>query len=71
VDVDIALDAAARGRRLTSWPSLKTDLQDVGAQWVDEPVVVAQKVVTSRKPEHIPAFNRGTVELFALTAERR
>jgi protease I len=55
----------ARGRRLTSWPSLKTDLQNAGANWVDEPVVVDEKLVTSRKPDDIPAFNRGMLELFA------
>ena len=50
---------AARGRRLTSWPSLKTDLKNAGAEWVDQEVVVDQGLVTSRKPDDIPAFNRG------------
>ena len=56
---------AARGHRLTSWPSLKTDLQNAGAQWVDEEVVVDGKLVTSRKPDDLPAFNREIVRVFA------
>jgi protease I len=56
---------AARGRRLTSWPSLKTDLQNAGATWVDEEVVTDQGLVTSRKPDDIPAFNRAAIDLFA------
>ena len=56
---------AARGRRLTSWPSLKTDLQNAGAEWVDQEVVVDQGVVTSRKPDDIPAFNPEVIKLFA------
>lgn len=56
---------AARGRRLTSWPSLKTDLQNAGAEWVDQEVVVDQGLVTSRKPDDIPAFNREAINLFA------
>jgi len=56
---------AARGRRMTSWPSLKTDLRNAGAQWVDEQVVVDGNLVTSRKPDDIPAFNREMIGLFA------
>ena len=56
---------AARGRRLTSWPSLKTDLKNAGAEWVDQEVVVDQGLVTSRKPDDIPAFNPGMIKLFA------
>ena len=56
---------AARGRRLTSWPSLKTDLENAGAEWVDQEVVVDQGLVTSRKPDDIPAFNREMIKLFA------
>ena len=48
----------ARGHRMTSWPSLRTDLTNAGAEWVDEEVVVDGKLVTSRKPDDIPAFNR-------------
>ena len=56
---------AARGRRLTSWPSLKTDLKNAGAEWVDQEVVVDQGLVTSRKPDDIPAFNPEVIKLFA------
>lgn len=56
---------AARGRRLTSWPSLRTDLRNAGADWVDEQVVVDGNLVTSRKPDDIPAFNRAVITLFA------
>ena len=55
---------AARGRRLTSWPSLKTDLENAGAEWVDQEVVVDQGLVTSRKPDDIPAFNPEMIKLF-------
>ncbi|HET8665352.1 MAG TPA: type 1 glutamine amidotransferase domain-containing protein [Nocardioides sp.] len=54
-----------RGKRLTSWPSLKTDLRNAGAEWVDEEVVVDGKLVTSRKPDDLPAFNDAMIELFA------
>lgn len=50
------------GRRITSWPSLKTDLINAGAEWVDEEVVVDKGLVSSRKPDDIPAFNRKLVE---------
>lgn len=56
---------AARGKRMTSWPSLKTDLRNAGAEWVDEEVVVDGNLVTSRKPDDIPAFNREMIALFA------
>ena len=55
----------ARGRRLTSWPSLKTDLKNAGAEWVDQEVVVDHGLVTSRKPDDIPAFNPQMIKLFA------
>lgn len=55
---------AARGRRLTSWPSLKTDLRNAGADWVDQDVVVDRNLVTSRKPDDLPAFNPKMIELF-------
>jgi protease I len=61
---------AARGRRLTSWPSLKTDLENAGAGWVDRDVVIDQGLVTSRKPDDIPAFNRETIALFATARGR-
>jgi protease I len=56
---------AVKGRRVTSWPSLKTDLTNAGASWVDEEVVVDRGLVTSRKPDDIPAFNRKMIEEFA------
>ena len=56
---------AARGRRMTSWPSLRTDLKNAGAEWVDQEVVVSDKLVTSRKPDDIPAFNREMIALFS------
>lgn len=54
-----------KGRRITSWPSLKTDLQNAGAQWVDEEVVTDRGLVSSRKPDDIPAFTRKLVEEIA------
>jgi protease I len=54
-----------RGRKLTSWPSLRADLENAGAHWVDEQVVVDQGLVTSRKPDDLPAFNRRMIEEFA------
>lgn len=56
---------AVRGRTITSWPSLKTDLFNAGAKWVNEEVVVDNGIVTSRKPDDIPAFNRKMIEEFA------
>ena len=54
-----------KGKTLTSWPSLKTDLLNAGANWVDEEVVVDQGLVTSRTPDDLPAFNDKIVEEFA------
>ena len=45
-----------RGRRMTSWPSLQTDLQNAGATWVDEELVIDQNLITSRNPDDLPAF---------------
>lgn len=56
---------AARGRRITSWPSLKTDLMNAGANWVDQEAVVDRGLVTSRSPHDIPAFNREAIKLFS------
>lgn len=53
-----------KGKTMTSWPSLKTDLTNAGAKWVDEQVVVDGSLVTSRKPDDIPAFNKKMIELF-------
>jgi protease I len=55
---------AVRGHTMTSWPSLKTDLKNAGATWVDKEVVSDQNLVTSRKPDDIPAFNREMIRLF-------
>lgn len=61
---------AAKGHRMTSWPSLKTDIKNAGGEWVDEEVVVDGKLVTSRKPDDLPAFNREVLKLFAQVRPR-
>lgn len=61
---------AAEGRTMTSWPSLKTDLENAGAKWVDKEVVVDQRLVTSRNPKDIPAFNREILKLFGASRSR-
>ena len=53
-----------RGRKVTSWPSLRTDIRNAGGDWVDEEVVVDNGLVTSRKPDDLPAFNAKIVEEF-------
>jgi protease I len=58
-----------RGRTLTSWPSLRTDLTNAGATWVDEEVVVDGKLVTSRKPDDLPAFTEAMVDMFTKAAQ--
>ena len=55
---------AVRGKTMTSWPSLKTDLRNAGANWVDKEVVADGTIVTSRKPDDIPAFNREMIRVF-------
>jgi protease I len=55
---------ATKGRRMTSWPSLRSDLRNAGAEWVDQETVVDKGLVTSRKPDDIPAFNREVMKLF-------
>ena len=61
----VLIDAGlARGRTLTSWPTLGTDLRNAGANWVDREVVVDDGIVTSRKPDDIPAFNEKMIEEF-------
>ena len=54
-----------KGRRMTSWPSLQTDLRNAGAEWVDEEVVVDGNLITSRRPDDLDAFSGAIVEEFA------
>jgi protease I len=54
-----------RDRTLTSWPSLQTDIRNAGGRWIDEEVVVDRGLVTSRKPDDIPAFNEKMIEAIA------
>jgi protease I len=54
-----------RGKRVTSWPTLETDIRNAGGDWVDDEVVVDGNVVTSRKPDDIPAFNREMLRIFS------
>jgi protease I len=56
---------AVKGKRMTSWPSLQVDLKNAGAQWLDEQVVVDGGLVTSRKPDALPAFCEKIIEEFA------
>ena len=60
-----------RGRTITSWPSLKTDIRNAGGTWVDEQVHVDKGLVSSRKPDDLPAFCKKMVEEFAEGAQRR
>jgi protease I len=53
-----------RGRKVTSWPTLQTDIRNAGGEWVDEEVVVDRGLVTSRKPDDLPAFTKKIVEEF-------
>jgi protease I len=53
-----------RGRTMTSWPAIKADMRNAGANWVNEEVVVDNGLVTSRKPDDLPAFNRKMIEEF-------
>jgi protease I len=62
---------AARGRQITSWPSLRTDLINAGATWLDREVIVDGNLVSSRKPDDIPAFNRELIELFGSRSQMR
>lgn len=58
----LAESGAAKGRQVTSWPSLRTDLTNAGATWKDEEVVVDGHLITSRKPDDIPAFNQAIID---------
>jgi len=62
---------AARGRKMTSWPSLRTDLVNAGATWVDEQVVRDGTLVTSRKPADLDAFNHELISMFAESSHRK
>jgi protease I len=55
----------AKGRKISSWPSLKTDLRNAGAEWVDSEALTDGNLVTARKPDDLPAFNRAMIELFS------
>lgn len=61
----------ARGRKIASWPSLKTDIRNAGAEWVDSEAVVDGNLVSARKPDDIPAFNREMIELFSSGVQQR
>ncbi len=61
---------AVRGRTVTSWPSLKTDIKNAGGTWEDKEVIVSNGIVTSRKPDDIPAFNREMINLFSQGAAK-
>jgi protease I len=61
----VLIDAGVvRGRALTSWPHIKTDVKNAGGKWIDEEVVTDNGLVTSRKPDDIPAFNQKMIEEF-------
>jgi len=62
---------AVKGRTLTSWPSLKTDIRNAGGAWVDERVQVDDRLITSRKPADIPAFNEAMLREFGNRIEER
>jgi protease I len=66
VEADVAI-----GRTLTSWPSLRTDIRNAGGEWVDRPVVIDQKLATSRSPDDLPAFCAKLVTMFARAIDER
>ncbi len=57
----------AKGRKIASWPSLKTDLRNAGAEWMDQEAVTDKNLVSARNPDDIPAFNRAMLDLFGQT----
>lgn len=59
---------AVKGKTMTSWPSLKTDLKNAGATWVDKEVVIDNGIITSRKPDDIPAFNAAIIDAVSKAA---
>jgi protease I len=62
---------AVRGRTITSWPSLENEIKSAGGAWVDKQVQLDQKLLTSRKPEDLPAFCAQLVELLATAIDER
>jgi protease I len=66
IDADLV-----EGKRVTSWPTLQMDLQNAGAEWTDEQVVVDGKLVTSRKPDDIPAFNQAILSELSGSGQTR
>ena len=60
----------ADGRKIASWPSIKTDLRNAGAEWKDEEAVADGNLVSARKPDDIPAFNRAMIDLFSKGRQR-
>lgn len=62
---------AVRGRTITSWPSLETDIKNAGGAWVDKPVQLDQKLLTGRKPDDLPAFCAQLVDLLATAIDER
>ena len=66
----LAEAGAAEGRTLTSWPSVRTDLRNAGAQWKDAEVVVDGHIITSRKPEDLPAFCSAVIEAVQATESK-
>lgn len=67
----IVESGSAKGYRMTSWPSLKTDITNAGGDWVDAEVTVDKNLVTSRKPDDLPAFNREMIALFSRHQAKR
>lgn len=59
-----------RGRKVTSWPSLKTDLKNAGAEWVDDVVIVDKNLITSRKPDDLPTFTRAIMDYLTEAKEQ-
>ena len=62
---------AVRGRTLTSWPSLRTDIENAGGHWVDREVELDQRLVTSRRPDDLPAFNAKLLSVFGSAIDER
>lgn len=59
------MSTVLEGKKMTSWPSLRTDLKNAGGEWIDQEVVVDNGLITSRKPDDIPAFNQQMIKTFA------